>query len=187
MKWVHRFATLYNWIGTHSYWVEDLVMSALLLATGKAESAATLPSLDHLLMADYDNVYEPSEDTYLMCDALNNDRSELQEMGCRLVLEIGSGSGCNITYLASLLQAADPPATSSDEGTFETGGDHTVTATRPACVALATDINPYAVEATKRTAAANSVVVECVCADLVAGAYGVTCVGCVVKRCPHCE
>jgi len=31
---------------------------------------AKVPSLDHLRMADYNLVYEPSDDTFLMLDAL---------------------------------------------------------------------------------------------------------------------
>jgi release factor glutamine methyltransferase len=153
-----------------------------------ASAAAILPSLDHLLIEDYQNVYEPSEDTYLMCDALNNDRQILQGLGCRTVLEIGSGSGCNITYLATLLsereRATDQASSTLQKGTepesgtsrprpqevaeIETGPEPGA-ATKQQCAILATDINPIAVSVTLRTAAANGVNVECICTDLVQG------------------
>jgi len=155
-------------------------MSSLLFAStsGEADSTATLPSLDHLLMADYDNVYEPSEDTYLMCDALYNDRAELRSMGCSLVLEIGCGSGCNITYLASLL--ADSPTKDTGASSADATPNPALTTTtaatdnadRQACLALATDINPFAIDATQRTAIANNVTVECILTDLVTGLEG---------------
>jgi release factor glutamine methyltransferase len=97
---------------------------------------AVLPSLEHLHMADYDNVYEPADDTFLRCDALEQDRAFLSTQLCpEVVLEIGSGSGCVITFLAMLLR---------DEGV-------------KACQAFAIDINPAAASVTQRTARANGV------------------------------
>ena len=144
------------------------------------ESAAVLPSLDHLLMEDYENVYEPSEDTYLMCDALNQDRSELHSMGCSTVLEIGSGSGCNITYLAKLLNEKRTVYANVNEEDLSSAPNTAATAAaagvttqaqtqRQACTVLATDINHIAISVTQRTAAANGVRIECICTNLIQG------------------
>jgi len=139
-------------------------MAALLMgsASGATKSAtAVLPSLDHLRMEDYDNVYEPAEDTYLMCDALLQDRPFILAQPPRLVLEIGSGSGCNITYLTSLINAA------SD---VDADGEGDTSEPLPGCVSIATDINPYAVSCTERTAAANNCSnIQVVQTDLITG------------------
>lgn len=37
------------------------------------------PSLAHLKETDYDNIYEPAEDTFLMMDALEKDAEFLKE------------------------------------------------------------------------------------------------------------
>jgi len=101
-------------------------------------------------MADYEEVYEPSEDTYLVCDAIEQDRKYLhEELKPKLVVEVGCGSGCVITFLAQLLQSCDATKT---------------------CQCIATDINPKALDVTTRTAKANDVTVECVqTLDLVTG------------------
>jgi release factor glutamine methyltransferase len=95
---------------------------------------AKLPSLDHLTLEDYDCVYEPSDDTFLLCDALENDREMMSEIQPGVVLEVGCGSGCVITFLSMLLLEQGIPALS-----------------------LATDINPKAAAVTLRTAKANNV------------------------------
>jgi release factor glutamine methyltransferase len=95
---------------------------------------AKLPSLDHLTLEDYDCVYEPSDDTFLLCDALENDRGLMSEIQPGVVLEVGCGSGCVITFLSMLLREQGIPALS-----------------------LATDINPKAAAVTLRTAKANNV------------------------------
>jgi len=68
---------------------------------------AKLPSLDHFSFQDYDNFYEPSDDTFLVCDSLFKDRAYLdirfREQSTLMCLEIGSGSGCVITYLKTML------------------------------------------------------------------------------------
>lgn len=95
---------------------------------------AKLPSLEHLTLEDYDNVYEPAEDTYLLCDALEQDRELFRSMKPKRALEIGSGSGCVITFFGQVCK--------------EIGVD---------CSLYATDVNSKAVDVTKRTAAANHV------------------------------
>ncbi|RKP14314.1 N6-adenine-specific DNA methyltransferase 1 [Piptocephalis cylindrospora] len=62
------------------------------------------PDHDHILKAPYrDAVYEPAEDTFLLLDALEGDASLLTSLLPRVCLEIGSGSGCALTFLSTLL------------------------------------------------------------------------------------
>lgn len=109
---------------------------------------AKLPSLDHLTMEDFDNVYEPSDDTFLLCDAIENDREHLAATRPRFVLEVGCGSGCVITFLSMLLK---------EEGV--------------SAASFATDINPNAAACARRTAAANGVQVDVILTNLVAALH----------------
>lgn len=87
------------------------------------------PSIDHLTPEDYQNVYEPAEDSFLLLDALEKDLEYLtKELKPRVCLEIGSGSGIIITSVAKYVDA---------------------------CICLSTDINAVACSVTKRTAANN--------------------------------
>eukprot|EP00611_Tribonema_gayanum_P011227 TRINITY_DN21402_c0_g1_i1.p1 TRINITY_DN21402_c0_g1~~TRINITY_DN21402_c0_g1_i1.p1 ORF type:complete len:230 (-),score=77.48 TRINITY_DN21402_c0_g1_i1:489-1148(-) len=105
-----------------------------------------LPSLEHFSYKDYDNFYEPSDDTYLLLDALDADRRCLADtVQPSVCLEIGPGSGAITTALATLL---------AEERRFS--------------LMLAVDINASAATATAATAAANCVTlpVEVVQGDL---------------------
>ena len=62
-----------------------------------------VPSLDHATFADWDRVYEPSEDTFLLLDALFAERASLRALAPRSVVEIGPGSGAVSAYVARLL------------------------------------------------------------------------------------
>ena len=67
---------------------------------------ATVPCLDHLRMSDYNVVYEPSDDTYLMMDGLRydfNGRGENSQANIQTTLELGCGTGVSTVYLAQLL------------------------------------------------------------------------------------
>ncbi|KAN0063486.1 S-adenosylmethionine-dependent methyltransferase [Thecaphora frezii] len=88
------------------------------------------PSLSHLTRADYECVYEPAEDTFILLDALENDVARLRGRA-RLCVEVGSGSGCVSAFLASVV--------GRNEAAF-----------------VCTDINPHANMCTERTGKANN-------------------------------
>lgn len=74
------------------------------------------------------NVYEPSEDTFLLLDALESDLENIIASKPRMVLEIGCGSGVVITAIASVVKD---------------------------CHYIAVDINPNACNVMKNTAEMN--------------------------------
>jgi len=91
------------------------------------------------------DVYEPSDDTFALVDALVADAERIQGLAPRLVLEIGPGSGFVTCSAALLLKALG---------------------LRAECVAV--DINPAACACTQETCSAHGVgsTVDVVCADL---------------------
>eukprot|EP01041_Mallomonas_annulata_P011836 gene11836-24816_t len=108
---------------------------------------AKLPCLDHFNFHEYQNFYEPSDDTFLLCDTLQYDYSAIVSIQPKICLEIGSGSGCVITFLNLMLQGSNLEPISY----------------------FATDINPNAALATKRTSISNNSYVEVICTDFVSG------------------
>lgn len=100
---------------------------------GRTAPSAEMPTLDHASMKDFDQVYEPSDDTYLLIDGMQDDWNQnrsFYDKHFKTILEIGCGSGVPIVHLAKLLPDATP---------------------------MATDINPAALEFAKRTANENIV------------------------------
>lgn len=77
-------------------------------ALAKACPQAEMPYIGHLKMADYNLVYEPSDDTFLMLDALSYEFRDQPEKLSRIsnVLEIGCGTGVSTIYLGKLLQSS---------------------------------------------------------------------------------
>ena len=72
-------------------------------------SAATpaphpLPDLSHLGPSDFEKVYEPSDDTFLLVDVLAADADFLRSLSAGLCVEVGCGPGCVVTHLATLLR-----------------------------------------------------------------------------------
>mmetsp|Transcript_44164 Transcript_44164/g.86654 ORF Transcript_44164/g.86654 Transcript_44164/m.86654 type:complete len:292 (-) Transcript_44164:546-1421(-) len=102
-----------------------------------AAANAASPFLDHLTAKDYKDVYEPSDDTFLLMDALSSEA----EAGCLvtdaggplLCLEIGCGSGAATAHLSNAVRAVAGGSTAH----------------------LVTDVNPRALRATERTVTAN--------------------------------
>ncbi|KAK0555339.1 S-adenosylmethionine-dependent methyltransferase [Tilletia horrida] len=118
------------------------------------------PSLSHLTAADFRCVYEPAEDTFVLLDALEQDQDALRGEAPfrsypdaqaqltrskakrpRLCVELGSGSGCVSTFIGKIL------------------GSHST-------AILSIDINPRAIDCTKRTGQANEVHLEPVLANM---------------------
>ncbi|KAG7346377.1 peptidyl-prolyl cis-trans isomerase [Nitzschia inconspicua] len=117
---------------------------------GRRCTSAALPSLRHASLKDYVNVYEPSDDTYLLLDGMLLDMESVlrykDDSDCKdrhVVLEIGTGSGVPITFLTTQLIKNNAKV-------------H----------AIATDINPKALEFAQKTAHENQVSIQTIQCDL---------------------
>ncbi|EGW01428.1 N(6)-adenine-specific DNA methyltransferase 1 [Cricetulus griseus] len=86
----------------------------------------------------FSDVYEPSEDTFLLLDALEAAAAELA--GVEICLEVGAGSGVVSAFLASIIG--------------------------PQALFMCTDINPQAAACTLETARCNRVHIQPVITDL---------------------
>lgn len=100
------------------------------------------PLYSHVGEEPFSNVYVPSEDTFILIDALENDSKDLQH-SVEICLEVGSGSGLVSTFLATVVG--------------------------PTAFYLCTDINTEATACVVETALRNKVHVEPVVTDLVKG------------------
>ena len=116
----------------------------------KTCSRAEIPSLDHLSRDDYNKVYEPSDDTFLLLDAINVDyenyaankitsENTLKSSIIENTLEIGGGTGVATIFLAQLLASS-----LAYENQTRKTMNHYVT-----------DINPDALKITLQTAKHN--------------------------------
>merc|ERR1712126_551118 len=61
------------------------------------------PDISHLTASDYDSVYEPAEDSFLLMDALEQDIDRLTQVPPATCVEVGCGSGIVLTFLSQLL------------------------------------------------------------------------------------
>ncbi|CDI78783.1 hypothetical protein, conserved [Eimeria acervulina] len=129
------------------------------------------PCTSHLKEEEFRVVYEPSEDTFLMMDALEIDAETLQELQPALVLEMGCGSGCVSAFLSSLFKqysahAGDPQGPPASNGgpqgpPSSTGGPPASTGGPPRRssiinpVIYAVDKQRAALEAARRTFSVN--------------------------------
>ncbi|KAL1739514.1 S-adenosyl-L-methionine-dependent methyltransferase [Schizophyllum fasciatum] len=91
------------------------------------------PDTSHLSAKDFESVYEPAEDTFLLLDALEVECGALQAIKPIIALEIGPGSGCVSAFLGKLL---------------------------PGVPILCADINPHACHCTRQTGIKNEVILE---------------------------
>jgi len=120
----------------------------------KSCDCAPMPTLNHLTRRDYQNVYEPSDDTFLLLDGLNidfgntcmnddveNEQVERSRNNVKYdkntvnTVEIGGGTGVASIFLAQLLSESHP--------------DHVRNH-------FVTDINPEAIRITHETAQCNN-------------------------------
>lgn len=101
------------------------------------------PYQNHIAKADFDHVYEPAEDSFLLIDALEKDMDYLQVKKPTFCLEVGTGSGVILTAFGMVF---------------------------PKTFCISTDINFKACIMTKTTASYNKVILDSVNMDL-AGSF----------------
>lgn len=110
----------------------------------KKEPTAPVPSLDHLSYKDFDEVYEPAADTFLLLDALQHELRQGifdKRKDPAHALEIGCGTGIPSVFLRNHWHNGD-----DDSKTM------TKTTTRPKLFSYVTDINPRALKVARETA-----------------------------------
>ncbi|CAF3725801.1 unnamed protein product [Rotaria sordida] len=105
------------------------------------------PDLSHLTRNDYNQIYEPDADSFLLLDALELKLNEILEQKPFIIFEFGSGSGLITTFVAKHFCLTS-------------------------CLFFAIDINPYACYSTKRTFQQNNLhkkhclnIIQCNLAD----------------------
>ncbi len=90
------------------------------------------PDLSHFTRHDYNQIYEPDADSFLLLDALELRLNEIHELNPLIILEFGSGSGLATTFVAKHFCPTS-------------------------CLFFAVDMNPHACYSTKRTFVQNNV------------------------------
>ncbi|KAG9395420.1 Eukaryotic/archaeal PrmC-related [Carpediemonas membranifera] len=107
--------------------------------------AAKMPTYRHMTKEDRRHVYLPSDDTFLLLDAIHSDFKYTFTLDIRRIVEVGTGSGVVATSLAILFPDAD---------------------------VTAVDINPFALDFARRTAKENNTTVSVISSDLLANIPG---------------
>lgn len=101
------------------------------------------PIISHITFDDYDHVYEPAQDSFLLLDALETDMNNILSQKPLFCVEIGVGSGVILTALAKLLKSTSH------------------------CLGI--DISPYACKIAKKTSDINRVNIDIANMDLLEG------------------
>lgn len=108
-----------------------------------------LPDVAYPLPSDSTDVYEPSDDTFLLMDVLHAEAPRLRARSPAICLEVGSGSGAVTSSLCASLQLRTP------------------------ALFMCVDINSRAAATTRATCAHNGVrLADVVCGDLVGALAG---------------
>ena len=114
-------------------------------------SSINTPDTSHLTAKEFENVYEPAEDSFILLDALENELKQIQQFKPTFAVEIGPGSGIISAALANLTLAEKQ--------------------SQKLCMVFSCDINISACKATQHTAYMNGVSsnVEIICSDVLTG------------------
>mmetsp|Transcript_24536 Transcript_24536/g.45403 ORF Transcript_24536/g.45403 Transcript_24536/m.45403 type:complete len:278 (-) Transcript_24536:100-933(-) len=117
---------------------------------------ARMPSLDHLCMADFEVVYEPSDDSFLLVDALAMEfvsgAKGPKGDSVKRTLEIGCGTGVATVYLAQVLrQQVKCEQGALKQEKLDLVREHYMT-----------DINEAALRIGRTTAEANGIPLDCI-------------------------
>lgn len=102
-----------------------------------------LPTPDYSHLKHFKNVYDPSEDTFLLIDALELDLGLIRDLSPEIAIEIGSGSGVVVNFIAKHLKPKETP------------------------FFIATDINREACLATRQASTLNSNNIEVINCDMI--------------------
>ncbi|KAJ3523465.1 hypothetical protein NM688_g8726 [Phlebia brevispora] len=114
------------------------------------------PDLSHLTREDYEHVYEPAEDTFILLDALEADTNELQEMKPRIYAEAGLDQDASQRSSGLYWVMAAVCIFGLARVLFLTYGS----------VYLTTDINVHAAQCTARTGKQNKITLDPVVGNL---------------------
>eukprot|EP00127_Corallochytrium_limacisporum_P003880 Clim_evm94s153 gene=Clim_evmTU94s153 len=106
------------------------------------------PKTAHLGSEDFNHLYEPAEDTFLLMDAIEGDLEHLANLKPALAMEIGCGSGVVLSHLGIVLKAIEETS-------------HEIP-----CHFVGIDINPRATNATYKTGQANKIPIDTITSDL---------------------
>ena len=123
---------------------------------------APMPSLSHLRMKDYTEVYEPSDDTFLLLDALylefgDDDCGISKNSKVYNSLELGCGTGVATVFLAQILRGlidTRPYTTTCNDGN-RLQAEQQEELYKCKCQHYVTDVNEYALQVTSQTAVEN--------------------------------